>query len=73
MSKLPRTSAQKIIATLGSLGFVVVRQKGSHIILRCIERGCVVPNHREVAVGTLRGILRQAQVSVPDFLAHFRT
>ena len=32
--------------------------------------GCVVPMHRDLAVGTLRGILRQAEVSAEDFLAN---
>jgi len=32
--------------------------------------GCVVPNHKEIAVGTLSGILKQANVSVEEFLEH---
>jgi len=51
------------------LGFEVVRQKGSHIVMRKDGRGCVVPNHREVKVGTLTGVLKQAAISVDEFLS----
>lgn len=57
---------------LERLGFVVVRQRGSHIILRREARGCVVPNHREVKVGTLAGLLRQAGVTPEEFIAATR-
>ncbi len=72
MPKLPRTSAEKIIRTLEVLGFAVMRQRGSHVILRRDNRGCVVPMHKEVAVGTLRGILRQAEISPEEFVEAFR-
>jgi predicted RNA binding protein YcfA (HicA-like mRNA interferase family) len=47
----------------------VVRQKGSHVILRKNMNGCVVPNHREIKTGTLAGILKQAGVSVEEFIS----
>ena len=54
------------------MGFEQVRQKGSHVILKKMtysgEVGCVVPLHKELSPGTLRGILRQANVTVDDFL-----
>ena len=52
---------------LKALGFEVVRQAGSHILLRRGVKGCVVPNHDAVKVGTLAGILRQAGVSAEEF------
>ncbi len=52
---------------LERLGFVRLRQKGSHVILRRWQRGCVVPMHAELAPGTLRGILRQAGVTLEEF------
>ena len=67
MPKLPRTSAERIIKALVALGFSAVRQRGSHVVLRRGEKGCVVPMHHEVAVGTLRGILRQGDVSPEEF------
>ncbi|OGJ70321.1 hypothetical protein A3G69_04970 [Candidatus Peribacteria bacterium RIFCSPLOWO2_12_FULL_53_10] len=72
MPKLPRTSAEHIIRTLEAVGFKVVRQRGSHVVLRRGDRGCVVPMHKEVAVGTLRGLLRQADVSSEEFVEAFR-
>jgi len=50
------------------MGFESVRQRGSHVVMRCGSRGCVVPLHKPVKVGTLAGLLRQAQVDVREFL-----
>jgi predicted RNA binding protein YcfA (HicA-like mRNA interferase family) len=49
-------------------GFVQLRQKGSHLIMRRGAVGCVVPMHREIKIGTLTGILRQAGVSADQFI-----
>ena len=78
MPKLPRVSSQKTVKTLEKLGFVQIRQKGSHLILKkelksedgeIIEIGCVVPMQRKtLAVGTLKNILNQAGVTVEIFL-----
>lgn len=68
MPKLPRVSGAQAIRALERLGFAVVRRSGSHIILRNGPVGCVVPNHKELKVGTLAGVLRQASVSAADFL-----
>jgi predicted RNA binding protein YcfA (HicA-like mRNA interferase family) len=65
MPKLPRTSGAAIVKALERLGFAKVRQSGSHVIMRRGPKGCVVPMHSEVKVGTLAGILRQADIS-PD-------
>ncbi|MEI8133223.1 MAG: type II toxin-antitoxin system HicA family toxin [Leptolinea sp.] len=67
MPKLPRVSGQEIQRALERLGFQRVRQRGSHVVLRKGELGCVIPLHDEVAVGTLRSILRQAGISPDDF------
>jgi predicted RNA binding protein YcfA (HicA-like mRNA interferase family) len=50
------------------LGFTVVRQRGSHVMLRRGAVGCVVPLHREIKRGTLGGILRQANVEAEAFI-----
>jgi predicted RNA binding protein YcfA (HicA-like mRNA interferase family) len=56
---LPRLPASAVIAALQRLGFQVVRQKGSH----------VVPLHRrDLAVGTLGSVLRQAGVDAETFI-----
>lgn len=67
MPKLPRISGAAIIKALERLGFVRVRQSGSHVVLRRGSKGCVVPMHNEVKVGTLAGILRQAEISPTEF------
>ena len=67
MPKLPRVSGAEIIHALERLGFVRIRQSGSHVILRRGNKGCVVPMHSEVKVGTLAGVLRQAEVSAEEF------
>jgi predicted RNA binding protein YcfA (HicA-like mRNA interferase family) len=68
MPKLPRTSGATIVKALERLGFVKIRQSGSHVIMRRGPKGCVVPMHSEVKVGTLAGILRQADVSQDEFI-----
>ncbi|MFM2311892.1 MAG: hypothetical protein RLZZ04_1168 [Cyanobacteriota bacterium] len=72
MPKLPRISSKKTIKALESLGFEKTRQTGSHVIMKKItpdgQVGCVVPIHRELKVGTLSGILKQARVSPEEFI-----
>jgi len=68
MPKLPVVSGAEAIRALERLGFRVVRQRGSHIVLRRGNSGCVVPNHRELKLGTLAGLLKQAGVSTDEFL-----
>jgi predicted RNA binding protein YcfA (HicA-like mRNA interferase family) len=67
MPKLPCASGQKAARALERLGFVRRRQRGSHIVMRRGNAVCVVPMHREVDQGTLRGVLRQAGVSEEEF------
>ena len=69
MSKLPALSGRACIAVLQKLGFAIRRQHGSHVILRGDDPFCqvVVHDHRVLDRGTLRGILRQAGLSVEQF------
>lgn len=64
MAKLPVLSARKLLRALGRAGFEVVAQRGSHIRLNGRRHGrmrvVIVPNHAEIAPGTLQSILRQA-------------
>jgi predicted RNA binding protein YcfA (HicA-like mRNA interferase family) len=72
MPKLPRISSREAIRALERLGFEPVRQTGSHVVMKKEteegEIGCVVPVHRELKVGTLSGILKQAQVTIKEFI-----
>ena len=66
---LPHISGADAVRALQKLGFIVARQKGSHIMLRRGSTGCVVPNHRELKLGTLSSVLKQAGVSTDEFMA----
>jgi predicted RNA binding protein YcfA (HicA-like mRNA interferase family) len=72
MPKLHKVSGEVAIRTLEKCGFKKIRQRGSHVILKKQtsegEIGCVVPMHKALAVGTLRGILKQARLSVDEFV-----
>ncbi|GCL43070.1 type II toxin-antitoxin system HicA family toxin [Anabaena sp. FACHB-1250] len=70
MSKLPIISGLECVKALEKIGFVVDRQRGSHIILvREEPRTTIsVPDHKELDRGTLRGIIRQAGLSVDEFI-----
>ena len=69
MSKLPRVSGRECVRALAKAGFSLVRQHGSHMILRRTDpfTQVVVPDHRELDRGTLRAIIRQAGLSVEQF------
>ena len=73
MPKLPRISGKEAVRVMEKLGFVQIRQRGSHVVLKKTttdgEVGCVIPLHKELAIGTLQGILKQAKVTVDDFVA----
>lgn len=63
MSALPVSSGRQLVKVPTLLGYAVDRQRGSHIILRHGEpphRRLVVPDHAEIAKGTLRALLRDA-------------
>jgi predicted RNA binding protein YcfA (HicA-like mRNA interferase family) len=68
MPKLPHLSGREAIRVFEILGFTIVRQKGSHVVLRKAQSGCVIPLHKELALGTLQSALKQAHVTVEDFL-----
>jgi predicted RNA binding protein YcfA (HicA-like mRNA interferase family) len=72
VSYLPPVSGREVVKALGRIGYEVDRQRGSHIVLRNREpphRRLTVPDCDEVAKGTLRGIIRQAGLSVEEFKA----
>ena len=73
MPKLAGFSGKEVISILQkSFGFLFVSQKGSHIKLRKTVDGkvvtVIVPDHKELATGTLRNILRQAGIEAEKFL-----
>lgn len=70
MPSLPVVSGKQVVRALAKIGFRKASQKGSHVKLRHADgRTVIVPMHAELREGTLRSILRQAQISVEEFLA----
>ena len=70
MSKLPVVSGAQCVRALERAGFAVYRQRGSHIIMVRAEPRAqlTVPDHKELDRGTLRAIIRQAGLSVEEFV-----
>ncbi len=69
MSRLPVCSGQDAIRAFQKLGYQVDHQTGSHIILRHPQmRRLTVPNHRELAKGTLRALIREAGLTKEEFV-----
>ena len=67
MGKLRNFSGRELCSLLEKYGFLIVRQKGSHIILQKKTNMSTitipVPNHREIKIGTLQSIIRQSQLN----------
>lgn len=71
MSKLPIISAIELIKILHKIGYDVDHQTGSHIILRNSKyphRRLSIPNHKEIARGTLSSIIKQSGLDVKQFV-----
>lgn len=70
MSKLPVLAGKELCKILKKIGYFIDHQTGSHIILRNENpphRRLTVPNHKEIAKGTLRSVIRQAGLTVKGF------
>ena len=73
MGKLNILSGRELVHFFERFGWIVVRQKGSHIIM--IKPGEIItlsiPDHKEVARGTLRSLLRSANISIDEYNKYF--
>jgi predicted RNA binding protein YcfA (HicA-like mRNA interferase family) len=68
--KLPRdVDGEEAAKALRRLGFAEMRQTGSHRIMRKESRTVVVPMHRPIKPGTLKGLIEQAGVTMAEFVA----
>ncbi len=71
MPSLPVISGRKTVRVFENLGWLVVRQRGSHIIM--VKEGEIVtlsiPDHKEIAKGTLRSLIRNAGITVEEFIS----
>ena len=71
MPKLPILSGRDVVKALSKIGYKIDHQTGSHIILRHEKpshRRITVPDHKEIAKGTLRAIIRQAGLIIEEFI-----
>jgi predicted RNA binding protein YcfA (HicA-like mRNA interferase family) len=68
MPELPRISGDEAIRIFKKLGFHEARQTGSHVVMRRDDKGCVIPRHKALAVGTLRSAIRQAEITTEEFV-----
>ena len=70
MTKLPVVSGQQCVKAFLRIGFIVIRQRGSHIILRRDDpfSQITIPNHKVIDRGTLRSILRIADLSIEKII-----
>jgi predicted RNA binding protein YcfA (HicA-like mRNA interferase family) len=71
MPPLPVLSGRAIAKAFSLLGWQIVRQSGSHMIMT--KNNSIVtlsiPDHQEVARGTLRSLIRSANLTVDEFIA----
>jgi len=71
LSGLPVISAKELISIIKKMGYEIDHQTGSHIILRNKQtpfRRLTIPNHKEIAKGTLRAIIRESGLTLEEFL-----
>ncbi len=71
MTKLPVLSGRELCKALSGTGYKIDHQTGSHLILRNEHppyRRLTVPNHKEIAKGTLRALLRQAGLTSEELI-----
>lgn len=69
--KFPSLKAKETIRALGKAGFIMRRQKGSHVILKndATKKMVIIPYHnRDLAIGTLKNIINQSGLSDNEFL-----
>jgi predicted RNA binding protein YcfA (HicA-like mRNA interferase family) len=72
MGRLPTVSGTEAVRAFGRVGYEQDHQTGSHIILRNRNppyRRLTVPNHKTLAKGTLRSLIREAGLTVDEFVA----
>ena len=68
MPKLPVISGRKMVRVLKKLGYEEKRQRGSHLMMIKGGKLIVIPNHKELRRGTLRNIMREANLTVGELI-----
>jgi predicted RNA binding protein YcfA (HicA-like mRNA interferase family) len=69
MPQLPRMSGREVVRAFEKHGWEVARQRGSHVIMVKTGQNVTlsIPDHKEVAKGTLRSLIRSAGLTVQQF------
>jgi len=70
VTKLPVVSGRDVIKALSKIGYEFDHQRGSHIVLRLVQspfRRITVPDHKEIAKGTPRSIIREVGMTLEEF------
>jgi len=71
LSTLKKISGKDCVKILcNKFGFKIIRQKGSHIVLKKENIGTVVPNHPQLKLGTLKNVLELAKIKEEDFVKY---
>lgn len=70
MAQLPNLSGKEVVKTFENLGWEFSRQSGSHMVMTKVGEmaSLSVPNHKPVAKGTLRSLIRAANLTVDEFI-----
>jgi predicted RNA binding protein YcfA (HicA-like mRNA interferase family) len=71
VADLPVISGREAVRALGKAGYELDRQRGSHMVLRQVQsphRRLTIPDHKELKKGTVRALIRQAGLSVEEFV-----
>ena len=75
MPKLPLLSGIEVVKVFSKIGYELDHQTGSHLILRNKERPhrrLTIPNHKQIAKGTLRALIKQAGLTREEFMNLFK-
>jgi predicted RNA binding protein YcfA (HicA-like mRNA interferase family) len=71
LGKLKILSGKEVCKILSANGFIMIHQKGSHIIMQKKDENSTitvpVPNHKEIRIGTLQSIIRQSKILRESF------
>ncbi|PHJ56547.1 lipoprotein [Nostoc linckia z18] len=69
MGRLSNISGKEAVKIFKKFGYVLDHQTGSHMMLWCESKPTLsIPNHRELAPGLLRSLIRQAEITIDEFL-----
>ncbi len=66
-TRLLPVSGRQMVKVFRKIGFQVARQKGSHIVMSKDDLVLVIPNHKTVAKGTERALIKDAGLTIDEF------